>query len=370
MPFVLSPRRSGATVAASESLHLENLKVKRETMMRAGEYYFPTYTLHDTAAGRSLGIFEHISGGRLDDAAGACVAAYKDPSSGAVVIVKTLPHDDDTLEAAAVRSVAHLECLRGIMVPARLGRSAKAPRAGAARSPKHYGVVLMYYAGQPLTTLNLRGAAGKAALVTRGVAAACARLLACGLVHVDLKLANVLYSGLDYNSMRLSLCDYGGLAPLGTAAGTATYPPPEHPFGTGVRAGERVMAYQLGVLLLSLFADDLEVHLRFTRPAEFASNGGARAAAVNCDDEPTEHVSAQLGLQEACLRVLGALRARDETMAALVRLAWAPGTTIQQLIEALDAAVCGSGARDAAATTAAATETAAAVLPPKKRKRN
>ena len=364
MPLVLSPRRSGAMVAASESVRLEDLKVKRQMMMRTDKYCFPTYTLHDEAAGRSLGHFEHISGGQLDDAAGACVAAYKDPSSGAVVMVKTLPHDDATNEAALVRRVAHLACLRGIMVAARLARAAQAPRAGAARSPKHYSVVLMHYAGQPLTTLNVCGSPNKAAFVTRGVAVACARLLACGFAYVDLKLANVLYAGLDYNNTRLTLCDYGGLAPLGTY-GTATYPPPEHPFGTGVRAGERAMVYELGVLLVSLFTDDLEVRLRFKK-SEFASNGGA--AATNFGDELTECLSAQLTLQLACIRVLDALHVRDKTVEALVRLAWEPGTTIQQLINALDNAVFDSEAQNAVATAAAA-ETAAAVLPAK-RKRN
>ena len=340
MSFVLSPRRSGALVAASEVVNLEDLKVKRATMMRDGEHWFPTYTLHDKSTGRVLEFSEHVSGGKLDDPAGACVAAYKDPSSGAVVMVKTLCHNDTTNETALVRWLSREGCLEGIMVEAHVGREARArlaPRAGAALTPLHYGVVLMHYAGQPLTTLNMGGAPQKAAFVTRGVAAACAKLLACGLAHVDLKPANVLYSGLDYDSLRLTLCDYGGLAPLGSGHGMATYPPPEHPFGTHVHAGERVMVYQLGVLLVCLFTDHLEKHLRYRKPCDAARQGVA---------------SLKLGL--ACNKVLRALYVQDTTIAALVQLAWQPQTTIQQLIYALDYAVSGPAAPDAAVAAAAA----------------
>jgi serine/threonine protein kinase len=228
------------------------------------------------------------------------------------------------------------QCLKGAMVTARLARVAQEPGRGKSScDPKHYSVVLMHYAGQPLNTLNLKqcGAlcGAKAMFVTRGVASTCLRLYENGFVYSDLKPANVLYAGLDYNTIRLTLCDYGSLAAVGATDAVATYPPPEHPFGTSVHATERAVVYGLGVLLVCLFAADLEYSLRYLKCAKH-KKGGCRA------DKGRVHVctaDAVLAMQIACDNAIGALRARDESIARLVQLAWHPRTTIQELIAAI-----------------------------------
>jgi hypothetical protein len=190
----------------SESIRLDNLVVEPASMARMrvnkkSECYFPTFTLRDTATGRTLKFAKYISGGRSDDPSGACVTAYEDTESGAVVVVKSLPHDDDSNEAVMVHRVTQLYgCLRGAMVMARLARVAQAPISEDHRSAVNYSVVLMHYAGQPLTTLNLRGCRSKSVFVAKGVAKTCLRLFENGVVYTDLKPANVLYVGLNYNT--------------------------------------------------------------------------------------------------------------------------------------------------------------------------
>jgi hypothetical protein len=118
----------------------------------------------------------------------------------------------------------------------------------------------MLYGGQPLTTLATLSRE-KAVHVAYLATLACLRLFRLGWAYLDLKPANVLYLGRSFNDMQLSLCDYGGLALLGAADGVATYPPPEFPYGTDVRATERAVVYGLGVLLVCLFTDGEESHL-------------------------------------------------------------------------------------------------------------
>lgn len=362
--FEHTPRRSSRMATESESIRLGDVVVEPASMVRMrvskkSECYFPTFTLRDTATGRTLKFSKYISGGRSDDPSGACVTAYEDTESGAVVIVKSLPHDDDSNEAVMVNRVTQLYgCLRGAMVMARLARVAQAPISEDHRSPVNYSVVLMHYAGQPLTTLNLRGCRSKSVFVAKGVAKTCLRLFENGVVYTDLKPANVLYVGLNYNTVRLVLCDYGGLAPLGATDAVATYPPPEHPFGTNVRATERAVVYGLGVLLVCLFTEDQEYYLRFMkRESTSKKHGKGPGTRKNAAHEPTfddarsQHESASLAMEMACDKVLGALYAQDNIFAALVRIAWDPKTTISQLIEAMDEAIYTFEAQDAANAT-------------------
>jgi hypothetical protein len=337
--FQYTPRRSVAMAKESAAVCLADVAVEPLQMVhlsqgkRGAECYFPTYTLTDTKTGRVLKFFKHINGGKADDPTGACVTAYQD-GDGRVVIVKTLPAEDDTNEAMLVHQVTQLrQCLKGAMVNARLARVAQEPGCGKVScDPKHYSVVLMHYAGQTLTTLNLKQCSAKAMFVTRGVALTCLRLYENGFVYADMKPANVLYAGLDYNTIRLTLCDYGGLAPVGATDAVATYPPPEHPFGTSVHATERAVVYGLGVLLVCLFTEDLEYNLRFlkrekNKKGKYHKDNG-RVHACSSD--------AVLAMQMACDKVIGALRAQDESIARVVQLAWHPKTTIQELIAAID----------------------------------
>ena len=345
----------------SESIRLGNVVVEPASMVRMhvskkNECYFPTFTLRDTATGRTLNFSEHMSGGRVNDPSGACVTCYQDAQSGAVVIVKSLPHDDDSNEAVMVHRVTQLKgCLRGAMVSACLARVAQVPISDNHRTPNNYSVVLMHYAGQPLTTLNLRGCRSKAVFVAKGVAKTCLRLFENGFVYTDLKPANVLYVGLNYNTVSLALCDYGGLAPLGATDAVATYPPPEHPFGTNVRATERAVVYGLGVLLVCLFTEDQEYHLRFMKRESTSKKNSRRKNAAqhsNFDEARSQHESASLAMDMACDKVLGALHAQDRIFAALVRIAWDPRTTIKQLIDAMDEAITTFEAQDNAYATA------------------
>ena len=337
--FQHTPRRSVVMAKESTVVCLADVAVEPLHMVhlsqgkRGAEYHFPTYTLTDTKTGRVLKFFKHINGGKAEDPAGACVTAYQD-GEGRVVIVKTLPAEDDTNEVMLVHRVTQLrQCLKGAMVNARLARVAQEPGCGKSScDPRHYSVVLMHYAGQPLTTLNLKRCSPKAMFVTRGVAMTCLRLFENGFVYADMKPANVLYAGLDYNTIRLTLCDYGGLAPVGATDAVATYPPPEHPFGTGVHATERAVVYGLGVLLVCLLTEDLEYDLRYLKRDKNKKgrcrNENGRAHACTSD--------AVLVMQLACDKVIGALRAQDEGIARLVQLAWHPKTTIQELIAAID----------------------------------
>lgn len=334
--FQHTPRRSAAMARESAVVCLADVAVEPLEMVhvsaskRGAACRFPLYTLTDTKTRRVFTFFKHINGGKADDPTGACVTAYQD-DDGRVVIVKTLPAEDDTNEAMLVHQVTQLrQCLKGAMVSARLARVAQEP--GCNRSscdPKHYSVVLMHYAGQPLTTLNLKQCSAKAMFVTRGVALTCLRLYENGFVYADMKPANVLYAGLDYNTIRLTLCDYGGLAAVGATDAVATYPPPEHPFGTSVHATERAVVYGLGVLLVCLFTDDLEYQLRFLkRDKNRKGKENGRVHACTAD--------AVLAMQMACDKVIGALRAQDEGVARLVQLAWHPKTTIRELVAAID----------------------------------
>jgi hypothetical protein len=339
--FEHTPRSSVVMAKESTDVCLADLAVEPLEMLHVSASkhgdacHFPLYTLTDTKNGRVFKFFKYVSGGKAHEPDGACVTAYQD-DGGRVVIVKTLPAEDVTNEAMLVHQVTQLrQCLNGAMVNARLARVAQEP--GCNRSscdPKHYSVVLMHYAGQPLTTLDLKMNTNKAMFVTRGVALTCLRLYENGFVYSDMKPANVLYAGLHYKTMRLTLCDYGGLAALGATDAVSTYPPPEHPFGTNVHAAERVVVYGLGVLLVCLFTADLEYSLRFLMKRENKKK-------VKCQRENgrvhTRTADAVLAMQMACDKVIGALRAQDEGVARIVQLAWRPKTTIQELIAAIDA---------------------------------
>ena len=338
--FQHTPRRSEAMAKESTSVCLAGVAVEPLQMVhiaqgkKSAEYHFPIYTLTDTRTGRVLNFFKHISGGKAEDPTGACVTAYHD-GDGRVVVVKTLPAEDETNEAMLVHQVTQLrQCLKGAMVNARLARVAQEPEDGRpSYAPKHYSVVLMHYAGQPLTTLNLKMCSGKAMFVTRGVAATCLRLFENGYVYADMKPANVLYAGLDYDTIRLTLCDYGGLAPLGATDAVATYPPPEHPFGTNVHATERAVTYGLGVLLVCLLSETLEYDLRFLKRGKHKNikkNTKENGRVHTCTDD------AVLAMQMACENVIFELRAQHEGVARLVQLAWRPKTTIVELIAAID----------------------------------
>jgi hypothetical protein len=221
-------------------------------------------------------------------------------------------------------------CLRGCMVHARLARVAQEPEDGdAATDPRHYSVVIMHYGGQPLTTLKIDGSSDKVMFVTRGVAASCLRLFENGFVYVDMKPANVVYFGPNYDAIRLSLCDYGALAQIGATDALATYPPPEHPYGTDVHANERAVVYGLGVLLVCLYTDDLEYELRFMNKSRSKKGEKAERFFARTGD-------AVLAMQVSCAKVLDVLRDRDGAIAALVELAWQPKTTLLELIAAID----------------------------------
>ena len=161
----------------------------------------------------------------------------------------------------------------------------------------------------------------------------CARLLRRGLAYVDLKQPNVLYYLLPARAV-IVLCDFGGLAEVGRCE-ASTFPPPEHPRGE-VRASERAVLYGLGVLLVHALTS-FHAHALC-----FVARGTKKRRRDNEDDdaraELTDAEATEL-LRAACAKALAVVTALDADAGAVLRVAWAQGSTMRDLSEALEAAL-------------------------------
>jgi serine/threonine protein kinase len=328
-----TPTTSSNMAKAGAAINLSAIRVEPLGMKRSrgtknqGELHFPFFLLTDVRTREVYEFYSHISGGKAKEPEGACVTAYRCHDTGSVVIVKALPHDDETNEAARVHRVTQLRAhLKGCMATAHLARVATPPMSGEELGPDHYSVVLMHYAGQPLYSMNL-SARSVALSVTRSVARTCGRLYNHGLVYVDIKPANVLYQMIGEESIWLTLCDYGSLAEKGATDAVATYPPPEHPYGTGVHATERALVYGLGMLLVCLFARDQEEQLRFVKNDKKKKRD---------DKDSVRLADATLGLQTACERVLSHVSALDAGVGEVLRVAMNKDSTLGDLDKAIE----------------------------------
>lgn len=229
------------------------------------------------------------------------------------LVVKALPPGEnsreDELVALASASgdlvAAHVACVGAPLAP------------GEELRHRHFTVVLMEHGGGPLYWEAPMAAADILHAVA-WTARACLRLFeSYGLAYTDIKPANVLRNP---KTRALLLCDYGSMEEAGLPVGTATYPPPETPYGMDVMADQRALAYGLGVLIVGLHDEGLLHHLAF-RPVT----------------SPLEIARADLAL--GCEQVMQAVH--DPELAPVLRTAWAPGATVLDVLAMIPAAAGG-----------------------------
>ena len=327
-----APATEGAFQSASlAAIVVQPRCIRRVKRSRGTAHVLPVYRLLDAATGESYEFAEVLAGGEEDDPHGVCVALYRcSAAPHGVLVVKTLGYDDNTGEAAKVHAVACAgAAVAGCMVPARVAQRAEVPAPGEAYGPEHYTVVLMAHGGRPLTRLAQGGDRELLLAALRAVHAAAARLLRAGLAYVDLKMANALYlRNADGAGVTVVLCDYGGLAPLGSPDAVATYPPPQHPRGVRVAASAGTVMHGMGALLVSCFYEDLEPTLRYVKPNRKRLR----------DVAPVTDAGAAKLLREARDEALAEVEARDEALGKALRCAWDPRSTMADLGRALQLA--------------------------------
>ena len=221
--------------------------------------------------------------------------------------------------------------LKSCIIEAHVGQYARPQGADQELRPENYTVVLMRFGGEPMCTVMLHKP-HLALAVAAKLLHVVSKLYALGLAYTDMKSTNVLIHQDDAYSMRMVLCDYGSISYVGEQDGVATYPPPENPYGTGIVASERAVAYGIGSLLALAFAPDLEKSLRF---CEMDAKMDVKKRRRNGDS--AEKCTAKL--LKACESVLKDIEQRDERVARVVRTAWDPNTTLARLAESLHLAI-------------------------------
>ena len=199
------------------------------------------------------------------------------------------------------------------MVPARLAFRGTPPNLGDPTFSKNYSVIVMPYLGDSLARFTGIGAETALGIVKQ-VAEKCAHLYAAGFAYTDMKPANVLY----HSTYGITLCDYGGLAPLGLDTASATYPPPEYPRGLNVPANETTVVYGLGVLLVCLLTQTVEKNIRF----------------ISEKAEPNDHL-ARAALALGCKDAIAAVKRRSNAAARVVAAAWKAGVTLDTFLVVL-----------------------------------
>ena len=268
----------------------------------------PEYRVRDAATGDVYTSYAFYSGGIQDDPDVPripVVALYV--CEGKKLVVKALPPGDESREHAMVSYASS----SGVVAPARVAYTGGPYRKGDPIRPGHFTVVLLLYCGD---SLYAEPAMDREAVlrVLVWAADACKHLMDTRrVVYTDFKPSNVLRNA---ETNKLTLCDYGGMAFTGETFGTATYPPPESPYGNDVQADERAVAYGLGVLLVTLHAKKLAASLLF-RP------------------EGVERDTARVEIEDGCARAVEGVK--DEVLAAVLRAAWAPGATIADVMAAM-----------------------------------
>ena len=329
----IAPRASIAT-SPLDGIVVQPREMRRVTRKHRGTVHvLPVYRLLEASSGASYEYADVLHGGEEDDPQGACVALYRCRSApyGALV-VKTLWHRDNTGEEVRLRAVISAgDAVHGCMVPARVAQRGKTPAPGQECGPEHYTVVLMPYFGKPMTHLAADGDRTLLLDALRAVHAACERLLRAGLAYVDLKLSNVLCEcdGVDDDrALTVVLCDYGGLAALGSPDAVASYPPPQHPRGVRVAASEATVMHGFGAMLVSAFFLDLEPSLRYI----------GRSHKRLRDAAPLTDTGAAAMLRAAKVTALEEVAARDQGLARVLRCAWGPRSTMRDLGLALQRA--------------------------------
>jgi serine/threonine protein kinase len=270
----------------------------------------PIYTLRNRFTGEHF-VFKCLISGGGRQVGAPYVAQYVGARSGERIIVKALPHDEASYEEVIILQREN-EC-QELMVPARIAHRAVIPKEGDTPSAHNYTIVLMPYYGEPLSRVsNLQHL--PALGIVYEISKKCMDLLEIGLAYTDMKPANVLF----LEGRGVSLCDYGGLAPVGSKDGSATYPPPEYPRGTNVPANEASVVYGLGALMVCLCFPSFERSLRYIPAANEANKHLATAAVA-------------LGCRDA----VDLMKRRGSDASRALATAWKPGATIAGFQDAL-----------------------------------
>lgn len=257
------------------------------------------------------------------DPKGIAVATYTN-GAGEIVVLKTLPYDDNTSESEKVEQINALGSnVLGTMVQARVVHQAKKKSFGEKLEPRHFTAVAMDHGGVTLDDYNFGNdyTPGHALLLLLVLAKMCKRLYAHGLAYLDLKVQNVLVDVVK-GSTSVLFCDFGSLAKVGESA-SATYPPPSFPLGTHVLANEASVLHGLGALLVHMVDGSSTYHknlkyLTKKRTAEQARLGDSAFFKARIDFVKDDFVQSQPAL------------------GSVLTAAWADGMTLGTFVDVVE----------------------------------
>ena len=305
------------TRAHSACPDLNTLAVYATEMVRLDETskVFPEYCVVDGKTGKVFRRHTVLSGEENELMPTVCLYRCSNYCEGkhADIVLKSIVYNDASDEHLLVEAVDFGSGL----VPARVAQLAVELKPGEHLGPRHFYVVLMQYGGTELTVRNNLTLRATLDIVLQ-VCHHLRELLAHNLVYTDLKPSNILIT----EEGKAVLCDYGGLAVLGTTSGTATYPPSGAPRGLDVPASEATMLYGLGILMVCLSFCKLERELRY----------------VTASVEPNIDL-AQLKLSAAASCIQARVTCLTHKGGEVLATAWRPGTTLEQFGETLSRAL-------------------------------
>ena len=244
--------------------------IPTDTMLEHEKHYFPLFYVQKNDSQFLFDRLLHLEPSKKGE--GHSVAMYKSDTEQVVVKAVLNPGFED-VEMVKIVNLLAIDDLKIVdAIVAYEGEPFERTARRTRPRPNNFCVILMNYVGK---TLSLKfPPAHEAEMRLRlnlclEIARECQKLLQFNLIYADLKTSNI---AIDEHGQCI-LLDYGSIYIVGSRSACSTFPPPENPRGTNILASERLVVYDIGVLLAFCLHGDLVNKFRYLTDTteEFAS---------------------------------------------------------------------------------------------------